>query len=392
MGTPWKPSSYRASPAQDNKDDPFIDHTIEEFEEPDVPRPLPLLITKVKSPTHSLSTARRRISESSPAVFRKIASKSVVKLRAQSSKSLQPQFDKMYSNANSNRELELRPRKAQEEGKVPKKFTILPDFNRLQDIGGTNCYYLTPEQTFDIALLDTPPEVTSTCRLLNLESKIRRLICSFIFEHDPDSKKVALAPYFLLKDAFACKQEDITQNPGESENDFKKRYEENEKIDPHFATVDDVLRPADAYAESATLCKDDVLAYFWSTYKFHMTLSTFTGSNVCPLSHGWFPKYYNCFQNLTVEIDLTRFGFGAGKHAGKNLGVSKKLEKALDDLISGLEKRTHPINQLHVMVRRYVGSRPEDHSYKPQDRPGENMGPSSLLLVLICGFSSWKIN
>ena len=73
-------------------------------------------------------------------------------------------------------------------------------------------------------------------------------------------------------------------------------------------------------------------------------------------------EYLEIIQHLTVEADLTRFGFSALKVAAQYGYDMQKTEDLMVRIVSGLTKRRgkHTMAEFNIMCRRYAGLRPYD--------------------------------
>ena len=186
--------------------------------------------------------------------------------------------------------------------------------------------------------------------LFTLPVSIRRRIYDFCFPQEP--RKISLSPYFATKRIFA-------------------------KAD--FASPWDVLEPTMGGLEAFRELRHELMTYFWTQYHFHVTLSPFTGPKFSPLSSVWLLEYLEIVQFLTVEVDFTRFGFGAPSYfAVKKIGFcalskgcaeygqnfEKKIENLLIEIVQGLVKRRGKTTmaEFNLMCRRYADARPVDSS------------------------------
>ncbi|KAF8854813.1 hypothetical protein BDZ45DRAFT_805528 [Acephala macrosclerotiorum] len=134
----------------------------------------------------------------------------------------------------------------------------------------------------------------------------------------------------------------------------------------YFALPQDILQPVEGLLESCRAWRKDTLAYFFSQYRFHITLNEFTSRLTCPLSHQWAVPYLHLIQLLTIERDYTRL---AGSHHRNASQLSwaianEKVRPMVDAIVDGLLKREHGMEmaQLHLMARKYEGLRPDKDS------------------------------
>jgi hypothetical protein len=167
--------------------------------------------------------------------------------------------------------------------------------------------------------------------LFELPVTVRRKIYDYCLPDEP--RKISLSPRFVTKAVFP---------------------------DGSLASPWDVLEPVRGGLQAFSELRRELMTYFWTQFHFHVTLSPFTGPRFSPLSHVWLCDYLNVVQYLSVEADLTRFGFGtlqAATEFGHNV---YKTETLMIKLVKGLVKRRGKTTmaEFNVMCRRYDGFRP----------------------------------
>lgn len=165
-----------------------------------------------------------------------------------------------------------------------------------------------------------------------LPSSIRNRIYGFCFPEE--DRRISLAPGFATRGVWP--------------ND-------------HFASPWDVLENVMGGLGASRAMRRDLMAYFWASYHFHVTLTQFSGPNFSPLSHVWLQDYLGMVQHLTVEIDQTRFGASHLSNApllGYNMN---KLEVLLATIVDGILDGDDRISmaEFNLMCRRYAGFRPQ---------------------------------
>ncbi|KAI9732701.1 MAG: hypothetical protein M1818_007435 [Claussenomyces sp. TS43310] len=183
--------------------------------------------------------------------------------------------------------------------------------------------------------LPVPAPAVQTSLLLNLEDKLRRHICFFLFSTPANDKKITLSPIFATKDVFA---------------------------DDYFVKPWDVLEDVEDVMYACRRLRDDVQTFFWTEYKFHVSISPFTAPMTSPVSQQWLKIYANRIQHLTLEVDLTRLGFNAGKNSALLGTQTKKIKRLFDELVGWIEMRQGTMADLQLMVRRFQGMRPKNHA------------------------------
>jgi hypothetical protein len=166
--------------------------------------------------------------------------------------------------------------------------------------------------------------------LFSLPVTVRRKFYSYCFPDEP--RKISLSPRFATKAVFP---------------------------DGYFISPWDILEPVLGGLHAFRQLRHELMTYFWTKYHFHVTLSPFTGPKFSPLSHVWLVEYLDIIQYLTIEVDLTRFGFSALRVASEfGHDVNKTENLVLGVVIRLLKRGKATMAELNLMCRRYAGFRP----------------------------------
>lgn len=178
----------------------------------------------------------------------------------------------------------------------------------------------------------------STCLWFKLPVKCKRMIYEYLFPDDPATTKISLV----------TRQFTIAVFPAED----------------HFIPVWDVLFEVWGALGSCKAWRNEVLAYLFTQYRFHITLNEFTMKFVTPLTCVWILPYLHLLERLTIERDFTRLAFNRAEGAAGLKDISYKVTPWFDLLIDGLMKREHdvPMTELRLWGRKYVGFRPIDQT------------------------------
>ncbi|KAG9247909.1 hypothetical protein BJ878DRAFT_123486 [Calycina marina] len=154
---------------------------------------------------------------------------------------------------------------------------------------------------------------------------VRQQICRNCF--DGDLRKITLSPEFMTKDVYG------------------KGY---------HAELYDVLLPVFGGLGSFRELRAELLRYFWTFHRFHVTISLLGGAGLCPLSHIWLPRYLDIVQDLTVELDFTRFGGSNYRGAREFEYDNTKIEQELIKTVDGILRRAYevPMTRFHLMCRK----------------------------------------
>jgi hypothetical protein len=168
-------------------------------------------------------------------------------------------------------------------------------------------------------------------KLFALPITIRRRIYGTCFPAEP--RKISLSPRFATKAVFP---------------------------DGYFTSPWDILDPVWGGLQAFRQLRRELMIFFWTQYHFHVTLSPFTGNMFSSLSQVWLTAYLDIVQYMTIEMDLTRFGFSALKVAAQYGHDVKKIEHLVVGIVQGLQKRAGKTTmaELNIMCRKYAGFRP----------------------------------
>lgn len=192
-----------------------------------------------------------------------------------------------------------------------------------------------PYRVFE-ALHPTQDRAKYNSPFFTLPPKVKHLIYSFCLPQE--ERKTTLSPRFATKAVFD---------------------------DDYFASPWDILDLVWGGLSASQRMRNELLTYFWTEYRFHITVNPFSGPKLSPLSHLWLPKYLGIIQYLTIEVDLTRFGGSALRYAPSIGYDCSKLKSLMADLVTGLKERPNKIAmaELILLSRRYIGNRPVDGVY-----------------------------
>jgi hypothetical protein len=155
-------------------------------------------------------------------------------------------------------------------------------------------------------------------------------------------------------------------------------------LDGHFDSLESVLRAVEAYTSVCWALRADVLMTLANTRRFHVVLSPFSGPLLDPAAHRWFDAYAGHIQHLTLEVDMSKLGFGAEAAAAdlrplmtkvrprieayaaaqkrRAVGQEMLLHQggffSLDERTAALRGGLTTVHELGVAARRYYGVRP----------------------------------
>lgn len=144
--------------------------------------------------------------------------------------------------------------------------------------------------------------------------------------------------------------------------------------DANFQTIQKLLSPCAGALRASAAMRAECLAYLLTTRRFHFVFSPYVTRNISPQMFHWIDHYSHLMEYMTIEIDLSKLGFGADLDAASlRWGLQLILGSIRELVTAQLEKRTIPLDTLVVIARRYHGRRPavDDQTDAPLYCPPE---------------------
>lgn len=141
-------------------------------------------------------------------------------------------------------------------------------------------------------------------------AEVRAKICNYCLPWEP--RRITLSPYFVLKGVFS---------------------------EVYHASPWDVLENVLGGLHAFRALRLDLMAYFWTHYRFHVTLDPFSGPVFSPLTHKWLPRYLGIIQDLSIELDLTKFGGSSLRHSESYGYDCRKIDNKLASFIRHISRR-----------------------------------------------------
>jgi hypothetical protein len=130
-------------------------------------------------------------------------------------------------------------------------------------------------------------------------------------------------------------------------------------LQSEFQSTNDLISPIQSALAACFAMRADLLAYILSTHRFHFTFSPYVRQKTCPELFGWIEEYSHLMQFVTIELDLSKMGFGADPAAVRLLPGNLHINTAVGRWVDvQLARRTMPIQSLVLLARRYHGLRP----------------------------------
>lgn len=127
-----------------------------------------------------------------------------------------------------------------------------------------------------------------------------------------------------------------------------------------FASLWDILGPLQNYLTASPLLRADVMTAILMMQPFHVIFSPFVKPDTQPLPTKWLFRYAQYMQNIRVEVDMTKLGFGPTWDATLMSTKLRDIGNLVWVFAEEMEKRdpvTNPLGLLTICCRRYFGYR-----------------------------------
>ncbi|CAM1508559.1 Fc.00g054070.m01.CDS01 [Cosmosporella sp. VM-42] len=111
----------------------------------------------------------------------------------------------------------------------------------------------------------------------------------------------------------------------------------------------------------------DILLAFLSQNSFHATFSPYVGTRINPLATTWLNNYGPYMQNIAIEVDMSRLGFGPGPEAINLLTGTDHISTLLQNFVISQLRRdeSRPLDSLVLLCRRFHGRRNDSDGTNP---------------------------
>ncbi|KAI8194969.1 hypothetical protein K4K52_012906 [Colletotrichum sp. SAR 10_76] len=129
--------------------------------------------------------------------------------------------------------------------------------------------------------------------------------------------------------------------------------------DDEFISLASAMEPLQSYLQVSFALHADMMVSFLMTERFHVTYSPFVNAYFDPLATLWYNRYGAFMQDIILELDMTRFGFGPGKQAYKLRAGTIKLDTLIKLFVETQLKRSSSLKSLVLLCRRFYGQRPK---------------------------------
>lgn len=133
--------------------------------------------------------------------------------------------------------------------------------------------------------------------------------------------------------------------------------------DDAFDSLGSVLKPLEAIMWACPRLRADAMVVLLLTRKFHVIFSPFVKERSQPLPTTWFFRYLHLMQDVSLELDMTKLGFGSSWGAA---GVDPKIDN-IHELVRKFTAEiftrgpANTLSCLTVHCRRYFGYRQGRH-------------------------------
>ncbi|KUI55780.1 hypothetical protein VP1G_03164 [Cytospora mali] len=136
-----------------------------------------------------------------------------------------------------------------------------------------------------------------------------------------------------------------------------------------FVSLWSVLEPLQSYLWACPHLRADIMVTLLMTRSFHVIFSPFVKQSSSPLATQWFMRYSHMMQDIRLEVDMTKLGFG---HTWNSTTLGTKLQD-IGDLISKFtekmlarDEKANTLGRLTLHCRRYFGYRQGKNSLEEQ--------------------------
>ncbi|KAH8655227.1 hypothetical protein BX600DRAFT_67086 [Xylariales sp. PMI_506] len=196
---------------------------------------------------------------------------------------------------------------------------------------------------------DGPPPRNETHILFNLPERIRRRIWS----HVVGSGDLSRPPKPVILQPFEIFLEKVWRASG-------------------FQNSGELLATAKGALSTCFALRVEVLAYILTSHRFHFTFSPYVREGTCPEMFHWMKEYSHLMQYTTIELDLSKLGFGASPAAyglrPGNMNMDALVGIWVETQLCG--RPSMRVENLVLLARRYHGVRPPRLSGVTADDPG----------------------
>ncbi|KAF9876979.1 hypothetical protein CkaCkLH20_05825 [Colletotrichum karsti] len=129
--------------------------------------------------------------------------------------------------------------------------------------------------------------------------------------------------------------------------------------DDEFINLASAVKPLESYLSVSFAFRAEMMVAFLMTERFHVTFSPFVNTYFDPLATLWCNRYGPFMQQIVLELDMTRLGFGPGKKAYKLRAGTINLDTQIKMFVESQLKRSCSLKSLVLLCRRFYGQRPQ---------------------------------
>ncbi|ROV91520.1 hypothetical protein VMCG_09448 [Cytospora schulzeri] len=130
--------------------------------------------------------------------------------------------------------------------------------------------------------------------------------------------------------------------------------------DDAFVTLWSVIGPLQTYLWASPHLRADIMVTLLLMHSFHVIYSPFVKEKSSPLATQWLMRYLHMMQDVRLELDMTKLGFG---YSWESTMLSNQLPAIGDlvwkftELMLTRDKEANALGRLTVHCRRYFGYR-----------------------------------
>lgn len=204
----------------------------------------------------------------------------------------------------------------------------------------------TLDATYHTPTPPAPPSTTFSSSLTTFFSSTHHPRPLTGYFRLPDPIRLLITTYLLLPSS-----KPVRLNPRSFTRDVWR--------DSDFQAPSDALEGVRRYGGVSFAWRADVLMAVLGGRVWHVTLGPFVGATLCPMATLWLEKYGMYMQNIVIEVDMSRLGYGPNFEATRLRMSTSHVEALLQDFVTSQLRRdeSRPLDSLIILCRRFYGER-----------------------------------
>jgi len=134
----------------------------------------------------------------------------------------------------------------------------------------------------------------------------------------------------------------------------------------YFQTLQEALAPGQGALESCFALRAELMAALFTSRRFHVTLSPYVSEPLFPLTTTYISMYGCLMENVTLEMDFTKLGYGPDPSAVAFGPGTLNMRGLVSNFVGTIKKRGGEgtkMNNLVILCRRFYGNRPIPNAF-----------------------------